>query len=64
MNDDLERCTSSRVYILYRESLYLLACHVGVTVGNSGLGCCVHVTSFEANQLPVLIFCIIWFFWS
>ena len=28
-------------------TLYLLACHVRVTIGDSGLCCCVCVTSFE-----------------
>ena len=36
-------------------TLYLLACQVRVTVGDSGLCCCVCVTSFECQLTPLCV---------
>ena len=36
-------------------TLYLLACHVRITVGVSGLCCCVCVTSFERELTPLCV---------
>ena len=37
-------------------TLYLLACQVRVTVGDSGLCCCVCVTSFERLLTPLFVY--------
>ena len=44
------RCTSGGVYEPYN---YLLACQVRVTVGDSGLCCCVCLLSFERGLTPL-----------
>ena len=43
-------------------SLYLLACQMKVTVGDSGLCCCVYVTLSSANQFPCVLIGISWNF--
>ena len=35
--------------------MYLLACQVGVTVGDSALCCYVHVMSFECELTPLFL---------
>ena len=41
-------CTPWRMYLWWSLcTLYLLACQVGVAIGDSGLCCCVCVTSFK-----------------
>ena len=45
------KCTSGRVCV----PLYLHACHMRVTVGNSGLCCCIYVTCFECWLTPLCI---------
>ena len=43
-------------------TLYLLACQMKVTVGDSGLCCCVYVTLSSANQFPCVLIGISWNF--
>ena len=43
-------------------SLYLLACHVRVNVGNSGLCCCVCVTCFQRWLTPLCVDSFFFFF--
>ena len=50
-----------RMYLWWSScTLYWLACHVRVTVGDSGLCCCVCVTSFERCLTPSCADC----FWT
>ena len=45
-----------RMYLWWSlRPLYLLACQVRVTVGESGLRCCVYVTSFERQLTPLCV---------
>ena len=62
------RSTSSKMYIQRRISwswctLYLHACQVRVTVGDSGLCCCTRVTYSSANLLPCVLFLPLYFVW-
>ena len=41
-------------------NLYLLVCQVRVTVGDSGLFCCVRVTSFD-RQLTPFVYTVLFF---
>ena len=53
---DIKRHVCLRTHLWWSLcTLYLLACQVRVTAGDSGLCCCVHVASFECQLIPLVI---------